>query len=181
MRRARTLLGFLLVVALAVAIAAGCRYRGYLAGILPSAAAEPSDLRLPPGFRIAVYAGDVPNARQLAAGPAGIVFAGSRSEGKVYAVVDGDGDQRADAVHVLARGLTMPSGVAFRDGDLYVAEVSRILRLRDVTRDLARPPTPEVVTGAYPSDRHHGWKFLAFGPDGRLYVPVGAPCNVCPP
>jgi glucose/arabinose dehydrogenase len=82
-------------------------------------------------------------------------------------------------VHELAGGLSLPSGVAFRDGALYVAAVNRVLRFPDVARDLARPPTPEVISDAFPSDRHHGWKFIAFGPDGMLYVPVGAPCNVC--
>jgi glucose/arabinose dehydrogenase len=161
---------------LALLVVVGC-IPGYLAGFLPSAAAELSDITLPPGFRIDLYAADVPNARQMAAGPAGVVFVGSRSEGKVYAVVDGD--QRK--VHVLASGLNMPSGVAFRDGSLYVAAVNRVLRFRDVARDLTKPPKPEIVTDAYPSDGHHGWKFIAFGPDGRLYVPVGAPCNVCMP
>jgi len=168
----------LVAAGLLALIAVGC---GYLAGVLPSAAADSADIALPPGFRIAVYAPDVPNARQMAAGPSGVVFVGSRSEGKVYAVVDRDGDHRADQVHVLAQGLNQPSGLAFRDGTLYVAEVSRVLRFRDVARDLTRPPKPEVVTDAYPSDAHHGWKFIAFGPDGRLYVPVGAPCNVCLP
>jgi glucose/arabinose dehydrogenase len=179
MRRSH-LVALVLVTLLVPAIVVGCRYRGYLAGLLPSAAAEAQDLSLPPGFRIAVYAADVPNARQMALGPAGVIFVGSMSQGKVYAVVDRDGDHKADAVHVLASGLTMPSGVAFRDGALYVAAVNRVLRFRDVARDLTRPPTPEVVSEAFPSDTHHGWKFIAFGPDGRLYVPVGAPCNVCP-
>jgi glucose/arabinose dehydrogenase len=177
MRRSRTIL-VLLLAAVTTAVVVGCRYRGYLAGLLPSGAAEVGDLTLPPGFRIAVYA-EVPDARQMALGPDGVVFVGSRSEGKVYAVVDRDGDHRADAVHVLAKGLNNPSGVAFRDGALYVAAVSRVLRLPDVARDLTRPPGPEVVTDAFPADAHHGWKFIAFGPDGRLYVPVGAPCNVC--
>ena len=154
-------------VAVAALLAVGC---GSLTGFLPSAAAEPADITLPPGFQISVYAGDVPNARQMAAGPDGIVFVGSRSEGKVYAVVNKNGQHR---VHVLASGLNQPSGLAFRDGSLYVAAVSRILRFRDVARDLERPPKPEVVSDAYPSDAHHGWKFIAFGPDGRLYVPVG--------
>jgi glucose/arabinose dehydrogenase len=166
---------------LAALFTVGCWYRGYLAGVLPSAAAEAGDISLPPGFQIAVYAPDVPNARQMAAGPPGIVFVGSRSEGKVYAVVDRDGDHRAEQVHVLARGLNQPSGLAFRDGALYVAEVNRILRYRDVARDLARPAKAEIVSDAFPSDAHHGWKFIAFGPDGRLYVPVGAPCNACLP
>jgi len=180
MRRSRALLVLLLVVA-AAAVAVGCRYRGYLAGLLPSAAAEVDDLTVPPGFRIGVYAAQVPNARQMALGPDGIVFVGSRSAGKVYAVVDQDGDHRADAVHVLASGLDNPSGVAYRDGALYVAAVSRVLRFRDVARNLTRPPAAEIVSEAFPTDAHHGWKFIAFGPDGRLHVPVGAPCNVCAP
>jgi glucose/arabinose dehydrogenase len=177
----RRLALLIVLVVAGTAIVVGCQYRGYLAGFLPSAAAEMGDITLPRGFRIAVYAADVPNARQMALGPPGVVFVGSLSKGNVYAVVDRDGDHRADEVHVLASGLTMPSGVAYRDGALYVAAVSRILRWRDVARDLAHPPSPEVVTDAFPSDSHHGWKFIAFGPDGRLYVPVGAPCNVCPP
>jgi glucose/arabinose dehydrogenase len=180
MRRAFAPVSVVLVALIAL-IAVGCWYRGALTGVLPSRAAETSDITLPPGFSIGVYAADVPNARQMAAGPRGVVFVGSRSEGKVYAVVDADGDHRAEAVHVLARGLSMPSGIAFRDGNLYVAEVSRILVMRDVARDLTRPAKVEVVSNAYPSDTHHGWKFIAFGPDGRLYVPVGAPCNVCTP
>jgi glucose/arabinose dehydrogenase len=179
MRRLRAAVVVLAVVLAAVAGVWLCR--GYLAGFLPSAAAQTGDITLPPGFRIAVYAADIPNARQMALGPPGIVFVGSRAAGRVYAVVDRDGDHQADQVHVLASGLDDPSGLAFRDGALYVAAVGRILLLRDVARDLSRPPRPEVVTDAYPSDRHHGWKFIAFGPDGRLYVPVGAPCNVCEP
>jgi len=180
MTRFRTIL-MLLLVPLAALVVVGCLYRGYFTGMLPSAAAELGEITLPSGFRIAVYAGDVPGARQMAVGPAGVVFVGSRAEGKVYAVVGRDGDDRADQVHVVASGLNSPSGVAFRDGALYVGAVNRVLRFRDVARDLARPPRPEVVSEAYPSDAHHGWKFLAFGPDGKLYVPVGAPCNVCTP
>jgi glucose/arabinose dehydrogenase len=180
MTRSRVFLG-LLSVTVAGLVLLGCLYRGYFTGLLPSSAAELNEFTLPPGFRIAVYAGDVPNARQMALGPPGVVFVGSRSEGKVYAVVDRDGDNRADQVHLIARGLDQPSGVAYRDGALYVAAVSRILRFRDVAKDLTRPPKPEVVSDAYPSDAHHGWKFIAFGPDGKLYVPVGAPCNVCAP
>jgi glucose/arabinose dehydrogenase len=177
-RRSRTLPTLLLILVAAL-VGVGCVYSGYLSNMLPTAAAELDELTLPPGFRIAVYAADVPNARQMALGPPGVVFVGSRSEGKVYAVVDRDGGNRM--VHVVASGLNQPSGVAFRDGALYVAAVNRILRYRDVARDPAHPPKPEVVTDGYPSDGHHGWKFIAFGPDGRLYVPVGAPCNICTP
>jgi len=178
MRARHVALGLVLVLVAAVA-GVGCWYRGYLAGVLPSAAAEMSDITLPPGFHIGVYAGSVPNARQMALGPPGVVFVGSLSEGKVYAVEDRDGDHRAERVHVIASGLNMPSGLAFRDGALYVAAVNRVLKFPDVARDLTKPPKPEVVSDAYPSDRHHGWKFIAFGPDGKLYVPVGAPCNIC--
>jgi glucose/arabinose dehydrogenase len=177
LRRLQVVIALVVVAVVGGVAGVGCWYRGYLAGVLPTAAAEMGDITLPPGFHIAVYADNVPNARQMALGPPGVVFVGSLAEGKVYAVADGDGSRRR--VHVLASGLNMPSGVAFRDGALYVAAVNRILRLPDVARDLAHPPKPEVVSDAYPSDRHHGWKFLAFGPDGRLYVPVGAPCNVC--
>jgi glucose/arabinose dehydrogenase len=180
MSRSRTIFSTLLIPVAALVVV-GCLYRGYFTGMLPSAAAELSEISLPSGFRIAVYAGDVPGARQMAVGPGGVVFVGSRSEGKVYAVVDRDGDNRADQVHVVASGLNSPSGLAFRDGALYVGAVNRILRFRDVGRDLARPPKAEVVSDAYPSDGHHGWKFIAFGPDGKLYVPVGAPCNICAP
>jgi glucose/arabinose dehydrogenase len=180
MRRRPAVIG-LLVVVLAALVAVGCYYRGALTAFLPSAAAEPGDITLPPGFRITMYAADVPNARQMAVGPDGVVFVGSRSAGKVYAVVDRNGDGLADQVHVLASGLNQPSGVAFRDGALYVAAVNRILKFRDVVQNLERPAKPEVVSEAFPSDAHHGWKFIAFGPDGRLYVPVGAPCNVCSP
>jgi glucose/arabinose dehydrogenase len=177
-RRSR-MLPTLLLILVATLIGVGCVYSGYLANMFPTAAAELNELTLPPGFRIAVYAADVPNARQMTLGPPGVVFVGSNAAGKVYAVVDRDGGNRT--VHVVASGLNMPSGIAFRDGALYVAAVNRILRYRDVARDPAHPPKPEVVTDAYPSDAHHGWKFIAFGPDGRLYVPVGAPCNICTP
>ena len=168
------------VLGIAVVVGVGC-FRGYLTGLIPASAADVADIKVPPGFRVSLFAADVPNARQMALGPSGIVFVGSRSAGKVYAIVDRNGDHRADEVHVLASGLEQPSGVAFRDGSLYVAAISRVLRFRDIASQLARPPKPEVVTSAFPTDGHHGWKFIAFGPDGHLYVPVGAPCNICDP
>ena len=150
--------------------------------LLPAAALAqdlPLDrIKLPPGFSIAVYA-EVPEARSLALGPNGIVFVGSMRRGTVSALVPRTGD-RAQTV-VLAKGLSAPNGVAFRDGALYVAEVGRILRYDGIEQRLRNPPRPAVVTERYPDDFHHGWKFIAFGPDGKLYVPVGAPCNLCEP
>ncbi len=138
-------------------------------------------IKLPSGFTISVYASDVPGARSMALSPAGTLFVGTRDEGKVYAIRDLNHDGRADQVVIIARGLNMPNGVAFRDGALYVAEVSRVLRFDNIEARLENPPQPLVVNDSFPRDRHHGWKFIRFGPDGKLYVPVGAPCNICEP
>lgn len=136
-------------------------------------------IKLPPGFEIATFASDVSNARAMTLGTAGTLFVGSRSAGNVYALVDRDRDMRSDELYVIANGLQAPSGVAFRDGALYVSAVDTILRFDDIESRLENPPEPVTVTDMLPSDRHHGWKFIDFGPDDMLYVPVGAPCNVC--
>lgn len=136
-------------------------------------------IQLPPGFEISIFADGVENARQLARGAQGTVFAGSRKAGKVHAVTDPDQDYVADRVYLIAEGLDMPSGLEFRSGALYVAALDRILRYDDIENRLGQPPHPVVVTDALPDKTHHGWKYLRFGPDGLLYVPVGAPCNVC--
>lgn len=141
--------------------------------------AIPGPIRLPPGFQIDLYSGEVPGARSMALGDNGTLFVGTRREGKVYAVPDRNGDGTPEKVIVLARGLDMPNGVAFRDGALFVAETSRILRFDRIESRLTNPPKPAVVNDSFPRDAHHGWKFIRFGPDGKLYVPVGAPCNVC--
>lgn len=138
-------------------------------------------IELPLGFSIEIFADDLPGARSLSLSPSGILFIGTRTEGRVYAVVDSDGDHRADKKYVLARGLYMPNGVAYRNGALYVAEVNRILRYQNIERQLDNPGKPEVVNDQLPDERHHGWKFIRFGPDGFLYVQVGAPCNICEP
>ncbi len=135
-------------------------------------------INLPDGFKISVYA-EVDNARSMAISPSGTIFVGNRSENSVYALKDTDGDNKADKRYVLATGLRMPNGVAYKDGDLYIAEVSKIHKISDVESKLANPGQPELIYDKFPTDRHHGWKFIAFGPDGKLYVPVGAPCNIC--
>jgi glucose/arabinose dehydrogenase len=137
-------------------------------------------IKLPPGFAIEVAA-MVPNARGMTFGRDGTLFVGSR-EGSVYAVtLAAPGSNDAAKVRTIATGLRQPVGVAYRDGALYVSAVSRIVRLDDIERKLDAPPRPVVVTDAYPTDSAHGWKFIAFGPDGKLYIPVGAPCNICEP
>lgn len=134
---------------------------------------------LPEGFSIDVFANNVENARSMALSPKGTLFVGTRGQGDVYAIVDKNQDYKADKVYTIATGLKMPNGVAFRDGDLYVAEVNRILKYENIEKRLDNPPAPIVLNDTYPSETHHGWKYIAFGPDGKLYVPVGAPCNIC--
>lgn len=135
-------------------------------------------IKLQSGFKIEVWAADVSNARSMAISDNGIVFVGNRQGKNVYALVDENGDGKANTKYILAEGLKMPNGVAYKDGDLYVAEVSRILRFKDIENTLNNP-SYEVMYDQYPTKTHHGWKFIAFGPDGMLYVPVGAPCNIC--
>jgi len=136
-------------------------------------------ITLPPGFHISIYADNVPGARSMALSPSGILFVGTRGQGNVYAVVDTNKDFKADKVYTLAENLRMPNGVAFRNGSLFVAEISKILRFDNIENKLSNPPSPVVVYDKFPKDLHHGWKFIRFGPDGKLYVPVGAPCNIC--
>jgi glucose/arabinose dehydrogenase len=133
---------------------------------------------MPSGFKIDVF-GRVDNARSLALAPDGTLFISNRSGNKVYALRDTNGDKKADKKYVIASGLKTPNGVAFKDGSLYVAEVSTIWRYDNILSKLDNPPVPVKITDSYPTDNHHGWKYIAFGPDGKLYVPVGAPCNIC--
>lgn len=137
-------------------------------------------IKLPDGFKISVYA-EVNNARSMALSSSGTLYVGNRDGDKVYAVRDTDGDFKADKRWVVASGLNSPNGVAVKDGDLYIAEINRITRIRDVENKLNNPGAPEVVYDKFPTEEHHGWKYIAFGPDGKLYVPVGAPCNICEP
>ena len=143
-------------------------------------AAQPlHQIELPDGFQISVYASGVIGARQMVLAPGGTLFVGSRREGNVYAIQDIDADGKADRVYTIDRRLRMPSGVAFRDGSLYVGAVSTIYRYDDIENRLEDPPDPVVVTDVFPEESLHGWKYLGFGPDDKLYVPVGMPCNVC--
>ena len=150
-------------------------------------ASPPADLpldliKMAPGFKIELFASGVTKARQMALGSKGTVFVGSRDKpagDTVYAVVDRNGDHRADQVIPIAKGLNEPSGVAFRDGTLYIGEIHRVVKFDNIESKLQSPGEPVVVNDTLPQDRHHGQKFIAFGPDGLLYVPVGGPCNVC--
>lgn len=138
-------------------------------------------LHVPEGFSISIYADHLPNARSLALADNGVVFVGTGREGKVYAVQDSNNDGIAEQRYVLAENLDMPNGVAYKNGALYVAAISRILRYDDIISHLSNPPEPAVVYHQFPTDKHHGWKYLRFGPDNKLYTAVGAPCNICEP
>jgi len=144
-----------------------------------SAQPKISEIVLPEGFRISIYASGVEGARSLTLGDNGVVFVGSRDAGRVYALVDGKGDGSNVSVITVASNLDTPNGVAFHKGALYVAEVNRILRYDHIMDNLYQPPSPTVVNDTLPRERHHGWKFIAVGPDEKIYVPVGAPCNIC--
>lgn len=133
-------------------------------------------IQLPPGFKIELLA-RVPNARAMAVSPKGTLFVGSRQGGNVYAVIRKN--LKVQEVVVLSRGQKQPAGVAFADGDLYFSSIDKIWRLPGVEKNLKKPPRPVLVSDKFPSETHHGWKYIGFGPDGKLYVPVGAPCNVC--
>ena len=136
-------------------------------------------IRLPAGFEISVYADDVENARSLAISPSGKLFVSSKEAGNVYVVVDMDQDHHTDKKWtIVSSGMKQPNGVALKDGDLYVAEISKVWKFPQVESNLDNP-VKELFYDQYPDKEHHGWKFIAFGPDGNLYIPVGAPCNIC--
>ena len=149
----------------------------------PPAPAAPGDIpvdkiKVPPGFKVSLWAHGINNARAMTWGDKGTLFVSSRVAGNVYAVVDKGGQRE---VKTIATGLNLPNGVAFKDGTLYIAEVSRITKMVGIEDKLDNPPTMEVVYDILPRDLPHGWKYLAFGPDGKLYFNIGAPCNICIP
>ena len=133
-------------------------------------------IKLPKGFKISVYADGVNSARQMAWGDKGTLFVGSFGVGTVYAITDKDGKKE---VKPILKGLKMPTGVAFRDGALYVVDIDKILKYENAEADLDKMPEPKVVYNDMPSYVAHGWKYLTFDKEGRLYVPFGPPCNVC--
>jgi glucose/arabinose dehydrogenase len=137
-------------------------------------------IKLPPGFSIEVYA-EVPNARGMVLGTGGTLFVGSKKQGRVYAVVDDEGSHGARRVYTIASDLRLPLGVAFKDGSLYASSTDRILRFDNIEQRLTSPPSPVVVTDRLPKETSHGGKYLGFGPDDKLYVAVGVPCNICEP
>jgi glucose/arabinose dehydrogenase len=147
--------------------------------VTPADQLPTSSLRVPAGFSVEVFASGIPGARMMAEGPNGTIFAGTRTIGRVYAVSrNPDGSTRT---RVIAQGLPQPNGLAVVNGALYVVAINRVLRFDDIENKLDSPGTPVDMTAAFdlPTEDHHGWKFVTLGPDGRLYMNVGVPCNVC--
>ena len=151
---------------------------GVTLGFKASAALPIEQLSLPAGFQISIYA-EVDNPRQLALDDQGVLYAGSRRAGLVHAILDRDQDGFAETVKVIASGLTMPSGIAIKDNQLYIAAVDTVYQTGPLDQVFLRPLPLTPVFSQLPKDKHHGWKFIDFGPDGLLYIPVGAPCNIC--
>ena len=135
-------------------------------------------LQVPPGFQLELWSHGHPGGRMMARGDKGTIFMGTRAIGRVYAVYERDGKK---TVKVVAEKLVQPNGVLFHNGSLYVAAINKVLRYDNIEANLDAIPAPVDLTDAFklPPDVHHNWKFLALGPDGKIYIPVGSPCNVC--
>ncbi|HUI95059.1 MAG TPA: PQQ-dependent sugar dehydrogenase [Xanthobacteraceae bacterium] len=155
-----------------------------LAPVVPPPLAAPPDklaadkLKLPKGFHVEVYASGIPDAREMRIGDKGTLFVGNRLQDKVWAIYEKDGKRVQKPI---VTGMHRPNGVAFHEGTLYFAELSKIWKLEKIEDNLDNPPKPTLVYDDLPSDEAHGWKFISIGPDNKLYVPVGQPCNNCIP
>jgi glucose/arabinose dehydrogenase len=155
-----------------------------LAPVVPPPIATAADklpvtkLHLPKNFQIEVYASGIPDARSLRVDDKGTVFVSSRRQDKVYAIVDNNGKRE---VKIVAKGLNSPNGIALHNGTLYIAEINKISKIDNIESQLDNAQQPTVIYSDLPSDAPHGWKFLAVGPDNKLYFNIGAPCNICMP
>jgi glucose/arabinose dehydrogenase len=146
--------------------------------VTPESEIPISNLRLPPGFRIEIWASGMPGVRHMTRGDRGTVWAGTRTIGRVYEIKDAGGRRTS---RVLVDKLTQPNGVAFRNGSLYVVAIDKVLRYDGIESNPGAQPVDMTAAFNLPPKQHHGWKYVAFGPDGKLYVPFGAPCNICMP
>lgn len=145
--------------------------------VFAQSSADISSIKLPAGFSIEIWADDVPNARSMALGDNGTVFVATRRDGRIFALVPRRNG--SPVVYTLAENLKMPNGIAFHDGDLYVAENHRVIRYADIEKNLSSPPDFEIINDSLPTESHHGWRYIDIGPDGKLYISIGAPCNIC--
>ena len=161
-------------------------FASLLVSIHPAYAVTEADLEkliLPKGFKVSIYSNEVPGARQMALSPEGTLYVGTIAQNLIYALPDRDRDGKPDKVVVVASNLNRPNGVCFRKGALYVGELGKISRYENIEAAIDDPKKrsrlkPIVVNSNLPTREWHGYKYIRFGPDGLLYVPVGAPCNV---
>lgn len=135
-------------------------------------------LKLPPGFRVELWAHGIPGARAMVAGDGGRLYVGTRGIGRVYEVTEAGGQRTS---RVVASGLNQPAGVEYRNGALYVMAIDKVLRYDGIAQNPAVQPVDLTAAFQLPPLQHHNWKYIRFGPDGKLYVPFGAPCNICEP
>jgi glucose/arabinose dehydrogenase len=155
-----------------------------LRGVPPPPNPTPEDklpvpqLKLPKGFKVEVYASGIANARSLRLGDKGTVFVSNRVLDKVYAIVERGGKRETK---VIASGLDRPNGLAFQNGTLYIAEGTKISKLENIENNLDNPPKSVLVYDDLPNHQSHGWRYIGIGPDNKLYINVGAPCNICEP
>lgn len=170
---------FAAMVCLALVITSGCSHSAQKTNTTDDKDLHLEKIKLPPGFHISIFAEDIENARSLALGAKGTVFVSTRQNDKVYALIDTDGDGKADKIYIIAKGLKTPNGAAFHKNALYVAQIDSIWRYDNIEEHLADPPKPVLIFDKLPHAEHHGWRYIAFGPDNKLYIPIGAPCNNC--
>jgi len=146
--------------------------------VTPAGEIPVANFKLPPGFKAEVWATGMPGARAMARGDSGKIYIGTRGIGRVYELTDGGGQRTS---RVVVDKLTQPSGVAFRNGSLYVMAIDKVLRFDGIEGNPNAAPVDMTAAFKLPKEQHHNWKYIAFGPDGKLYVPFGAPCNICEP
>lgn len=144
--------------------------------VTPAAEIPVQNIKLPPGFKAEIWATGMPGARAMAMADDGKIYIGTRAIGRVYEVTD-NGKERTS--RVVVDKLLQPAGVAYKDGALYVMAINKVLRFDGITKNPAAQPVDLTDKFKLPPEPHHNWKYIAFGPDGKLYVPFGAPCNIC--
>ncbi|WP_258405028.1 PQQ-dependent sugar dehydrogenase [Shewanella psychrotolerans] len=149
--------------------------------VAAKAESQPIMITVTKGFGLSLYASDLGDAKQMALGDKGTLFVGTHKSGEIQALVDSNADGRVDKRYVVAKGLEYPEALAFHNGDLYVAEEERIIRYVDIENRLRRPGRGKEVYDRLPGKPNKSHRAMHFGPDGRLYVAIGAPCNVCEP
>ena len=146
--------------------------------ITPASEIPLQNLRLPAGFKAEVWASGMPGARAMARAENGKIYIGTRGIGRVYELTD-NGSSRTS--RVVVDKLVQPAGVAYGNGALYVMAIDKVLRYDGIASNPGVAPVDMTAAFKLPPEQHHNWKYIAFGPDGKLYVPFGAPCNICEP